>query len=141
MPTTKNSIHSKPKGRKYSFKTRPGPTGRSEAEIELGWRKNRRRKNPVWPGWPSELTRQDPARPGQKPGCNPLTFIFLLKRRRFDFLKKKLTRATRSKHETRALNRTESKNYGKRYFSLISIYFICHVLDCNLTHHFTIRPR
>jgi hypothetical protein len=29
----------------------------------------------------------DPARPGQKPGCNLLTF-FLLKQRRFDFLKK-----------------------------------------------------
>jgi hypothetical protein len=30
---------------------------------------------------------RDPARPGQKPGCNPLTF-FLLKRYFFDFLKK-----------------------------------------------------
>ena len=36
MPTAKNSIHSKPKGRKYSFKTRPDPTVRSGAEIELG---------------------------------------------------------------------------------------------------------
>jgi hypothetical protein len=26
-----------------------------------------------------EKTRCDPARPGQKPGCNPLTFFFLLK--------------------------------------------------------------
>jgi hypothetical protein len=26
----------------------------------------------------------DPAKPGQKPGCNPLIF-FLLKRRRFEF--------------------------------------------------------
>jgi len=29
-------------------------------------------------------TRCDPARRGQKPGCNLLTFVFLLKRRRFD---------------------------------------------------------
>ena len=36
MPTAKNSIHSKPKGKRYSFKTRPGPTGKSGAEIELG---------------------------------------------------------------------------------------------------------
>jgi hypothetical protein len=31
-----------------------------------------------------EKTWCDPARPGQKPGCNPLIF-FLLKQRRFDF--------------------------------------------------------
>jgi hypothetical protein len=31
----------------------------------------------------------DPARPGQKLDCNPLTFVFLLKRCRFDFFKKK----------------------------------------------------
>jgi hypothetical protein len=34
------------------------------------------------------VTRHDPARPGQKLSCNPLTFVFfLLKQRRFDFLK------------------------------------------------------
>jgi hypothetical protein len=34
------------------------------------------------------VTRQvDPARPNKKSGYNPLTFYFLLKRRRFDFLK------------------------------------------------------
>jgi hypothetical protein len=46
----------------------------------------------IWEG----ITRcdpVDPARLGQKPGCNRLTFVFLLKRRRFDL--KKLTRATR----------------------------------------------
>jgi hypothetical protein len=38
----------------------------------------------------------DPARPGQKPGCNTLTFVFfLLNQRCFDFFKKKMTRATR----------------------------------------------
>jgi hypothetical protein len=48
------------------------------------------------PGRVKEKTREgktlcdpvDPSRPGQKPGCNPLTFVFLLKRRRFDFFKK-----------------------------------------------------
>jgi hypothetical protein len=55
------------------------------------------------------LTRWvDPARPGQKPDCNPLTFVFLLKRRRFDLKKKELTQMTRSKPETRILNRTGS---------------------------------
>jgi hypothetical protein len=29
-----------------------------------------------------------PTKPGQKLGCNPLTFVFLIKQRRFDFLKK-----------------------------------------------------
>jgi hypothetical protein len=50
--------------------------------------------------------------PGQKPGCDPLTFIFfLLKRRRFD-LKKKLTRMTRSKPGTWALDRAGPENYA-----------------------------
>jgi hypothetical protein len=35
-----------------------------------------------------EKTQRDPAIPLQKPGCNPLTFVFLLKRHRFDFFKK-----------------------------------------------------
>jgi hypothetical protein len=48
-------------------------------------------------------TRRDPVRPGQKLVCNPLTFVFLLKRRRFDF-KNKLTRATRSKPGIRVLD-------------------------------------
>jgi hypothetical protein len=55
----------------------------------------------------------DPARPGQKPGCNSLTF-FLLKQRRFDFFKKKFDPddpVTWSKPGTRALDRAESKNY------------------------------
>jgi hypothetical protein len=50
------------------------PTG---ARIGPGWRKNL-----MWPG-----------RPGQKPGCNPLTFFLL-------------------KPGTRALDRAGSKNYG-----------------------------
>jgi hypothetical protein len=53
----------------------PGP-GRSGAETGSGWRKNRGRKNPMWPG--------------QKPGCNPLIFFFLLKKIFFNL--KKMTR-------------------------------------------------
>jgi len=45
-------------------------------------------------------------KPGKKLDCNPLIFVFLLKRRHFD-----LKKLTRSKPETRTLNRTGSKNY------------------------------
>jgi hypothetical protein len=45
----------------------------------------------------TRLTQQDSV-------ANPLTFVFLLKRRRFDFLKKKLTRPTQSKPGTQALD-------------------------------------
>jgi len=66
----------------YAFEgvrqTRPNPRpNRPGARIGSGWR-----KNPMWPG-----------RPGQKPGCSPLTFFLL-------------------KPGTRALNRAGSKNYG-----------------------------
>jgi hypothetical protein len=64
----------------HSFKTRPGGSTRdlglepSRVEEKIG----------------EEKTRCDPARLGQKPSCNPLTFVFfLLKRHRFVFLKKK----------------------------------------------------
>jgi hypothetical protein len=43
---------------------------------------------------PSVTRRVDSAKQGQKLGCNPLIFFFLLKRHRFDFLNKKLTRAS-----------------------------------------------
>jgi hypothetical protein len=46
----------------------------------------------------TRLTRRvDPTRPDQKPGCNPLIFIFifLLKQRYFNFVKKNLTGAIR----------------------------------------------
>jgi hypothetical protein len=93
---------------RYSFETRPGPPGRpgtgpTRGWNRAGWRKNRVKKNPVWPG--------------QKPGCNPLTFVFLLKRYRFD-LKKRIDTGdpvTRSKPETRTLNLEPSrikKNYA-----------------------------
>jgi hypothetical protein len=52
------------------------------------------------PGDPADL-----ARPGQDPVTNPLAFVFfvffLLKRRRFDFFLKELTRTTRSNPVTR----------------------------------------
>jgi hypothetical protein len=44
-----------------------------------------------------------------KTRLQPVDFCFLLKRRRFDL--KKLTRATRSKPRTRALDSVGSKNY------------------------------
>jgi hypothetical protein len=78
----------------HIFETRPGPTGRPRTR---GWnrtelKKKREKKKPgvTW------LTRRvDLARPG----CKLVDFcfffcFFLLKRRRFDFLKKKLTRPT-----------------------------------------------
>ena len=78
----------------HSFETRPGPRvdPGPEAETGPGWRKNGRRKNPMWPDWPGGLTWQDPV-------ANPLTFVFfcfffLLKQRHFDLKKKKLTRPT-----------------------------------------------
>jgi hypothetical protein len=68
----------------YSFETRPGgstrdPTdprlkpGRIEEKIGGG----KTQCDPVDPV--TRLTRQymvDPTRPGQKPGCNPLTFLY-----------------------------------------------------------------
>jgi hypothetical protein len=44
----------------------------------------------------------------------PVDF-FLLKRRRFNFFKKKLTRTTRLKPGTWALDQTGFKNYGFKY--------------------------
>jgi hypothetical protein len=63
----------------------------------------------------TQLTwRVDPARPDQKPGCNPLTFVFffLLKRRHFNFFKNDSDDlVTQSKPKTRALDRAGSENY------------------------------
>ena len=54
------------------------------------------------------MTRQDPV----KNRLQSVDFyFFLLKQRRFDF-KKKLTRVTRSKPETRVLDRAGSENYA-----------------------------
>ena len=84
----------------HSFETRPGLVGRPGAETGPDWRKNRGKKNPVWPG--------------QKPDCNPLTFVFLLKRRRFNF--KKIWPGdpvkTRNPGLGRVSHRTGSKNYA-----------------------------
>jgi hypothetical protein len=55
----------------------------------------------MWPGWP-----------GQKPGYNLLTFIFLLKRRRFDLKKKNWPRQPGDPVKTRTLDRAGSENYG-----------------------------
>jgi len=87
----------------------------SEAGTEQGWRKNRKNQNTGWSG-----DSIDPARPDQKPGCNPL--IFLLKRRRFDFLKQNQNdlsdSATLLKPETLALDRAGFKNSGSNTFKI-----------------------
>jgi len=55
-------------------------------------------------------TQSDPARLGQKLGCNLLNFISLLKRRCFDFFKKmKLTLTTRSKLRIQTLGRVNHR--------------------------------
>jgi len=56
-----------------AWRADPGP-GRPEAGTGPGWRKNRGRKNSVWPSWPGDPV--DPARPGQDPVANLLTFVF-----------------------------------------------------------------
>jgi hypothetical protein len=62
------------------------------------------------PGVTRMTRRVDPAKPGQDPVVNPLTFVFLLKRRRFDYKKRidPTDPVTRSKPGTRALNRAWS---------------------------------
>jgi hypothetical protein len=70
----------------HNFKTRSGLTDRPEAGTEPGWKKKQRKKKT---GVARQTRRVDPAKPGQKPGCNPFTFFFLLKWRCFDFLKNK----------------------------------------------------
>lgn len=65
---------------------RPGQSG---TRTRPDWRKNRVRKNLVWPSWP-----------GQK----PIDFFFLLKRCCFDFFEKNLTNpVTQSKPWTHGL--------------------------------------
>jgi hypothetical protein len=57
-------------------------------------------------------------RPDQKPSCDPLTFVFfvfLLKRRHFDFFFKELTRVTWSKPRTRALDRAGHRAGSENY--------------------------
>jgi hypothetical protein len=59
----------------------------------------------VWPGWPGKIR--------SKTQFNQLTFVFLLKRYRFDF-KKKIDPndlVIQSKLGTRTLDRAGSKNY------------------------------
>jgi len=69
------------KGKLHSFKTRPGGSTRDPADpgLEPGRVEEKTGKEKI------RCEPADPARPGQKLSCNPLTFVFLLKRRRFDF--------------------------------------------------------
>ena len=66
-------------------------------------------------GYNTRYDSVDLTRPGQKPGCNPLTFVFFTKPRRFD-LKKRIdpgNPVTMSKPKTRTLDRARSENYSK----------------------------
>jgi hypothetical protein len=98
-----------------------GPAGWSGAETGLSWRKNKERKNSVWPGWPGKIRSKTRLQPID------FCFFFKLKRHRFDFFKKKLTWTTWSKLETRTLNRAGFKNYdflSLQYIVSLSIYIV-----------------
>ena len=84
----------------HSFEIRPDSAGRSGTRPTQGRVEEKTDEG---------KTRCDPIDP-PRPGCKPVDFcFFLLKRRRFDFfLKKELTRPTRLKPRTRALDRAES---------------------------------
>jgi hypothetical protein len=76
---------------------KPGPVQYVDPELETGRVQEKTWYDPVDPAIRSKTQLQ----PGQKPYCNQLIFVFLLKRRCFDFFKKKnLTRTTRSKSRT-----------------------------------------
>ena len=82
---------------------KPGPARRVDLGLEPGQVEEKIREG---------KTRRDPVDPA-RPGCKlvDFCFFFLLKRRSFDFFKKKLTRSnpvTRLKPRTRALDRAES---------------------------------
>jgi hypothetical protein len=71
----------------HSFEIRPGQVGRPGTWPSWGWNRARLKKK-IGEG-KTRCDSVDLTRPGQKPGCNPLTFVFffLLKRRRFDLKK------------------------------------------------------
>jgi len=126
----------------HSFKTWPGPAGRSGTQPTRGWnraglkKKQEKEKNPVWTGWPGQLTRQDPVK-------NPVAivefcFFFFLKRHHIDFLKKQIDPddpVTRSKLGTRVLDQTGhwagSKNYVLNAW-LVAYVGLWSVLENNL---------
>jgi hypothetical protein len=83
---------------------KPGLAGRSGVGTRPGWKKNRGRKNPT-----------DSARPGQKLGCNPLTFFFFTKITSFWFKKNKIDPTTRLKSGTQTFNRVSHQIRYKNY--------------------------
>jgi len=90
---------------------KPGPAGQPGTRPIRGWNFSRVeekiRKEKTW------RDPVDPARPGQKLGCEQLIFFFfLLKRHRFDLKKKELTQVTPSKFRNWALDRAGSKNFA-----------------------------
>jgi hypothetical protein len=109
---------------------KPGPArrvdqgpGRPGVGTGPDWRKNRVRKNPMWPGWLGKTRLQ------------PVDFCFFLpKRRRFDFKKKQIDPAdsvTRSKPRTQAGHWTGSENYDENHDNnFISLFLL---LDATTT--------
>jgi hypothetical protein len=99
---------------------KPGPTGRPGAGTGPGWRKNRERKNPVWPGDPA-----NPVKTRLQTRWILFFFVFLLKQYRFDF-KNKLARPTwwpdqNSKSESWTRPTTGSS------LKTMLVFFICFV--------------
>jgi hypothetical protein len=97
---------------------KPGTAGRFRTRPTRDWRKNRERKNSVWPSWPRAGW---PGKTWLKTRLQPIDFcFFLLKRHHFDFLKK-IWLGDRSKLGTRALDRAGSKNYAENSLKILFI--------------------
>jgi hypothetical protein len=99
----------------HIIKIWPVPAGRSWTSSTRGWnqaklKKKHEKKKLSWPG---DLV--DSAKSGQKPDCNPLTFLLFFTKTTSFWLKKKLTWATGSKPETRILNQADNQAGSKNY--------------------------
>jgi hypothetical protein len=104
----------------HNFETRPGLAGRPGAGTGAGWRKNRKRKNLVWPG---RLNRR-PGKTRLQTRWLLIFFVFFTKTTSFWF-KKKLTRPTRSKPGTRALDRAGHRCKPIDFFFIIFLLKQC----------------
>ena len=62
----------------YSFETRLGPAGRPGTQLTRGWNRAglKKKYEKSWPGVTRPTRRVNPAKPGQKPGCNQLIFFY-----------------------------------------------------------------
>jgi len=88
--------------------------------LEPGWVEEKNRERKTWcdpAGWPG-----DPIKSGQKPGCNPLTFFFILKRSCFDFFFK--IDPVKTRNPNLKPDWPRSKNHvfgGSKYFLEIKV--------------------